>query len=133
VILEVCGCTRRDETGRQLAKRRLPEAVTGLEALHGLVADHLGDQDAAADVVVGIETDRGPWVQALVAAGYTVYAVNPPAGCALPGAAPALRSEVMRPVEPNQFRPEPIPIQAGQRWPVERSHAWLTATASCAA
>jgi transposase len=27
--------------------------------------------------VVGIETDRGPWVQALLAAGYTVYAVNP--------------------------------------------------------
>ena len=27
--------------------------------------------------IVGIETDRGPWVQALIAAGYTVYAVNP--------------------------------------------------------
>ena len=26
---------------------------------------------------IGIETDRGPWVQALVAAGYTVFAVNP--------------------------------------------------------
>ena len=28
-------------------------------------------------MVVGIETDRGPWVAALVAAGYTVFAVNP--------------------------------------------------------
>jgi len=28
-------------------------------------------------VLVGIETDRGPWVQALVAAGYTVYPLNP--------------------------------------------------------
>ena len=28
-------------------------------------------------MVIGIETDRGPWVAALVAAGYTVYAVNP--------------------------------------------------------
>jgi len=28
-------------------------------------------------VVVGIETDRGPWVQALLAAGYQVYAINP--------------------------------------------------------
>ena len=27
--------------------------------------------------LVGIETDRGPWVAALVAAGYTVYGVNP--------------------------------------------------------
>ena len=26
---------------------------------------------------IGIETDRGPWVAALVAAGYAVYAVNP--------------------------------------------------------
>ena len=27
--------------------------------------------------MVGIETDRGPWVQALLAAGYMVYAINP--------------------------------------------------------
>ena len=29
------------------------------------------------DVVIGIETDRGLWVQALVAAGYQLYAINP--------------------------------------------------------
>ena len=28
-------------------------------------------------MLVGIETDRGPWVRALLAAGYQVYAVNP--------------------------------------------------------
>jgi hypothetical protein len=28
-------------------------------------------------VQVGIETDRGPWVQALLAAGYVVFAINP--------------------------------------------------------
>ena len=28
-------------------------------------------------MLVGIETDRGPWVQALIAAGYLVYAINP--------------------------------------------------------
>jgi transposase len=66
-----------DESGRRLARRRLPEGVEGLAALHALVADHL-DEDAEADqVIVGIETDRGPWVQALIAAGYTVYAINP--------------------------------------------------------
>ena len=27
--------------------------------------------------MIGIETDRGPWVAALVAAGYVVFAVNP--------------------------------------------------------
>jgi transposase len=66
-----------DESGRRLARRRLPEGVEGLAALHALIADHL-DEDAEPDqVVVGIETDRGPWVQALIAAGYTVYAINP--------------------------------------------------------
>ena len=49
----------------------------GLAALHALVADHLAEDDEADQVVVGIKTDRGPWVQALIAAGYTVYAVNP--------------------------------------------------------
>jgi transposase len=33
--------------------------------------------EAPSQVVVGIETDRGLWVQALSAAGYQVYAVNP--------------------------------------------------------
>jgi transposase len=28
-------------------------------------------------VIVGIETERGPWVSALIAAGYTVYPINP--------------------------------------------------------
>ena len=67
----------QDETGRRLVRRRLPEGVAGMAELHGLIADHLGDGDEPAVVVVGIETDRGPWVGALVAAGYQVYAINP--------------------------------------------------------
>jgi transposase len=63
-----------NEAGARLAARRLPEGVTGVTALHGLVAEHASGPD---EVVVGIETDRGPWVSALVAAGYHVYAVNP--------------------------------------------------------
>jgi transposase len=66
-----------DEVGRVLARRRLPEGVAGLAALHALIADHLGDHAEPAEVLVGIETDRGPWVQALVATGYSVFAVNP--------------------------------------------------------
>jgi transposase len=55
----------------------LSEGVEGLAAPHALVADNL-QKDAEPDqVVVGIETDRGPWVSALIAAGYTVYAINP--------------------------------------------------------
>jgi hypothetical protein len=66
-----------NESGKVLVRRRLPEGVEGLGLLHGLIADHLGDNDEPASVLVGIETDRGPWVQALIATGYTVYPVNP--------------------------------------------------------
>jgi Transposase/Transposase IS116/IS110/IS902 family len=66
-----------DAAGRVLAKRRLPEGVAGMARLHELVGQHLGEDADDAEVVVGIETDRGPWVAALVAAGYTVYGVNP--------------------------------------------------------
>jgi transposase len=74
----------QDESGRRLAKARLPEGVAGMARLHALIGEHLADLDAGTDgdsvagqVVVGIETDRGPWVRALVAAGYRVFAVNP--------------------------------------------------------
>lgn len=67
----------QDDHGRVLVRRRLPEGVAGLAQLHALVADHLGESDEPASVVVGIETDRGGWVQALVATGYLVYAINP--------------------------------------------------------
>lgn len=66
-----------DEDGQRLARRRLSEGVEGLAALHALIADHLAEDEEADQVVIGIETDRGPWVQSLIAAGYTVYAVNP--------------------------------------------------------
>jgi Transposase/Transposase IS116/IS110/IS902 family len=66
-----------DEQGRVLARRRLPEGIVGIAALHGLIADHLDGEDEPDQVLVGIETDRGPWVQALIAAGYQVWAINP--------------------------------------------------------
>ena len=64
----------QDAEGRVLVRRRLREGVEGLAALHGLVGEHVG---VAAGLVVGTETERGPWVAALVAAGYQVYAINP--------------------------------------------------------
>ena len=66
-----------DEAGKVLAKRRLPEGVAGMAQLHELIGRHLGGDGEDTEVVIGIETDRGPWVAALVAAGYTVYPVNP--------------------------------------------------------
>jgi transposase len=68
-----------DGSGRRLAKARLPEGMAGMTRLHAMIGQALGDavEDDAVEVKIGIETDRGPWVQALVAAGYLVYPVNP--------------------------------------------------------
>ena len=68
-----------DVGGKKLAGARLPEGVAGIARLHAMIGAQLGDdvQDTAAVVKVGIETDRGLWVQALLAAGYDVFAVNP--------------------------------------------------------
>nr|WP_281367843.1 IS110 family transposase [Nonomuraea typhae] len=67
-----------DEAGRTLAKARLPEGVAGMARLHAMVAEQIGQAaDDEVEVLAGIEVDRGPWVLALVAAGYTVFAVNP--------------------------------------------------------
>src|SRR5579859_5588338 len=66
-----------DEAGRVLARRRVPEGVAGIGQLHELISRFLSEQGNAAEVQVGIETDRGPWVAALIAAGYTVFPVNP--------------------------------------------------------
>src|SRR6266536_3171240 len=66
-----------DAAGRVLARKRLPEGVAGMARLHELIGQQLGEDAEDAEVLIGIETDRGPWVAALVAAGYTVYAVNP--------------------------------------------------------
>ena len=63
-----------DEEGARLGFSRLPEGLAGVARLHEMVAKHASD---AAEVVVGIETDRGLWVGALVGAGYQVYAINP--------------------------------------------------------
>lgn len=74
----------QDGNGNRLAKARLPEGIQGLTRLHELLAEHLDEDEVDPDtgvvsgqVVIGIETDRGTWVSALVAAGYQVYAINP--------------------------------------------------------
>jgi transposase len=63
-----------DEAGQVLAARRVADGLAGVGELHALVAIHAQEP---AQVAVGIETDRGRLVGALVAAGYQVYAVNP--------------------------------------------------------
>lgn len=66
-----------DGSGAVLARRRLAEGLAGITTLHELLAEHLDPAGEPDQVMVGIETERGPWVQALIAAGYLVYAVNP--------------------------------------------------------
>ena len=63
-----------DQDGGVLASRRIADGLAGVGELHALVAAHVEDPGR---VVVGIETDRGLLVGALVGAGYQVYAVNP--------------------------------------------------------
>jgi hypothetical protein len=60
----------QDEIGRRLGKARLPEWIAGIARLHTMIGQHVGDdEDEQVEVVVGIETERGPWVQALLGAG----------------------------------------------------------------
>ena len=64
----------QDEDGKRLGGGRLLEGVEGIARFHELVGAHVEDP---GEVIVGIETDRGLFVAALVAAGYEVFAVNP--------------------------------------------------------
>ncbi len=67
----------QDEAGRVLGRARLGEGGAGLARFHELIG-RFADADAGpGQVAVGIETDRRPWVAALIAAGFAVYAVNP--------------------------------------------------------
>jgi transposase len=66
-----------DAAGRRLAKARLPEGVVGMARLHVMIVEQLGEDADETQVAVGIETDRGPWVAALIATGYTVFGINP--------------------------------------------------------
>jgi transposase len=64
-----------DVEGAVVARGRVPDSIEGVGAIHELVGGGVGDDDA--QVVIGIETDRGLLVRALVASGYELIAVNP--------------------------------------------------------
>src|SRR5260370_39697836 len=63
-----------DADGQVLTEARIVEGVDGVARLHDLIGKQAAD---SGDVVVGVETDRELLVEALVASGYQVYAVNP--------------------------------------------------------
>jgi transposase len=64
----------QDEAGKRPASSRLAEGMDGIARFHELVGAHV---DEPGEVVIGIETDRGLFTAALVAAGYLVFAVKP--------------------------------------------------------
>ena len=74
-----------DEAGRLLARptaargarRDHPAARADRRAPAGRLDRRRRRPEQAQRGQVGIETDRGPWVAALVAAGYEVFAINP--------------------------------------------------------
>ena len=65
-----------DDTGHKFIFKRFDEGIEGITQFHALMAEHVADP---SEVAIGIETDRGLWVEALVGAGYLVYAINPKA------------------------------------------------------
>lgn len=67
----------QDAQQRVLTTARVPEGVDGIARVHELLATYLPEDADPGQVAICIETDRGQWVAALVAAGYRVYGVNP--------------------------------------------------------
>ena len=63
-----------DEAGGVLARKRIPDTLLGVRALHELLGEHA---DEPEEVLVGIEKDRGLLVAAMLGARYRVYAINP--------------------------------------------------------
>jgi transposase len=64
----------QDAEGKRLATARVPDGIQGVARFHELLEPFV---DESTQVVVATETDRGLFVNALVAAGYEVLAVNP--------------------------------------------------------
>jgi hypothetical protein len=67
-----------DTAGRVVSKGRVSNDLAGIAKIHDLIGRAISAElDEDPEVIVGIETDRGLLVRALVAVGYRVLAVNP--------------------------------------------------------
>ncbi|HEY5092535.1 MAG TPA: IS110 family transposase [Acidimicrobiales bacterium] len=63
-----------DEGGTVLARKKIPDSLVGVRALHELLSTFAEEPE---EVIVGIEKDRGLIVTAILAANYHVYGLNP--------------------------------------------------------
>ena len=62
------------EAGELLVERRVEDTMASVSLMHALFAEHTA---SPVDVIIGVETVHNLVVRALVAAGYSVYEVNP--------------------------------------------------------
>jgi transposase len=63
-----------DEAGTVLATKKIPDTLAGVRTLHEMIGTHA---EEPAEVIIGIEKDRGLIVTAMLGARYRVYAINP--------------------------------------------------------
>jgi hypothetical protein len=75
----------QDEAGRVLGRAKVPEGIAGIARLHAMIGEQLGEGDEPGEVVIGIETDRGPWSRAIIAARVPDLRDQPAAGRSAPG------------------------------------------------
>ena len=59
-----------------MSKAKVEEGIAGITRLHEMIAEHADADEQRDRVMIGIATDWSPWVQALLAAGYRVYAIH---------------------------------------------------------
>jgi hypothetical protein len=116
-----------DEDGQVLARRRVPDGLDGIAVLHALIGEHLPEgwadwepAQVAGMVKVGIETDRGPWVAALAATGYEVFAIKSTISAAADERAP-----LQIPTSPPWTNRE-VPSELQGQWIGARGAAWLS-------
>src|ERR1700687_1232903 len=63
-----------NQDGLRWPPKKIPKGPAGIARMHSLLATYA---EEPKQVVIGIETDHGLWVEALAAAGYQMYAINP--------------------------------------------------------
>src|ERR1700682_2548489 len=62
------------ESGERLRSLKIGHGIEGLAKLHATILECASEP---SQVVVGIESNQGLLVNALIGSGYTVYAINP--------------------------------------------------------
>lgn len=97
-----------DEDARVVVRARVGDTAGGFGQLLELLAEH-SDEGDPGSIDVAIESDKGLFVAALIAAGFTVFAINPRRG-ALSGAIRPGRWQNPTPVMPCCSRISCAPI-----------------------